>query len=91
MVPTIKKGTTMSNIKKLICKLFDLQPRQSLRPVHGITSDEYASMVNRLNEAYNEACSRQQPNSKKPSGYMKGLMEAMDIVASFETHFIGGI
>lgn len=80
----------MNKIKKLVCKLFDLEPKYQHKAVWGITEREYNFVLNRLKEAYNEACSRQKPDSKKPSGYMKGLMEAIDIVASVEPHVIGG-
>lgn len=80
----------MNKIKKLICKLFNLEPKYDRKVVYGITEGEYLHLTNRLKEAYNEACARQKPESKKPSGYMKGLMEAMDILASVEPHIVGG-
>lgn len=54
--------------------------------VRGITEEEYISIYNAVNCAYNEAVLRQKPGTTRPSGYMKGLRAALDILDSIDPH-----
>lgn len=55
-------------------------------PVKGITEAEYNQLCAAMSCAYNEAVLRQKPGTTRPSGYMKGLCAAMDILSSVEPH-----
>ena len=60
------------------------------KPVVGITSAEYLRIADALNEEYENARARQKPESKRPSGYMKGLKRAIEIVDSVKPHTLAG-
>ena len=57
-----------------------------IRPIIGITDAEYNRIHDALREAYREAVLRQKSATAKPSGYMKGLKEAIRIVDSVTPH-----
>lgn len=61
-----------------------------VRPIIGITDAEYLRISDALNQEYEDACKRQKLGSKKPSGYMKGLKRAIEIVLSVEPHVLSG-
>jgi hypothetical protein len=52
----------------------------------GITCAEYHRMHDELDAAYVAACDRQKSCDSKPSGYMKGLKAALEIVDKFSPH-----
>lgn len=56
------------------------------RKVTGITCAEYHRMHDELDAAYEAACDRQKSCDSKPSGYMKGLKAALEIVDKFSPH-----
>ena len=43
-----------------------------------------ATLIDALERRYDQAHLRQEPDSKRPSGYMKGLREAINVAKSFE-------
>lgn len=52
----------------------------------GISEAEYRECLAELTAAYNEAVARQKEGTTKPSGYMKGLRKATEILACYAPH-----
>lgn len=74
-------------LKNLFKKLFKKkQAKQASATIVGITCAEYLSIHDALIAAYEAACDRQKSCDAKPSGYMKGLKEAIAIVDNFKPH-----
>jgi hypothetical protein len=81
-----RKTKTMKPFKRIFKKKTEMPAFRT--PVRGITEAEYNKLSDAMAEAYNEAAKRQKEGSTKPSGYMKGLNAALDILGSIMPHDI---
>lgn len=43
-----------------------------------------STLIDTLERRYDQARMRQEPDTKRPSGYMRGLREAINVTKSFE-------
>ena len=87
----VRKETKMKKLLSLFSKEKNYATGGVVpKPIIGITAAEYTNLRVALQTAYAAACDRQKSCDSKPSGYMKGLKEAMNIIDSVKPHTLAG-
>jgi hypothetical protein len=83
---SIKRRIVMKPFKRIFKKKTEMPTFRT--PVKGITEAEYNMLSGKMAELYNEAAARQKEGTTKPSGYMKGISAALDVLGSIMPHDI---